>query len=139
MRISDWSSDVCSSDLFLDHWRQPDARRGLGLRAVFAGALLAFAQHAGRPVRGRLGLGPGLAGQAVAAGAARDRRGIGGAAPVEQVVARARHVADHLDRTLTGAARVAAADPWHAVVRSEEHTSELQSLMRHSYSVFCLK
>src|SRR3546814_2805683 len=24
-------------------------------------------------------------------------------------------------------------------VRSEEHTSELQSLMRHSYSVFCLK
>src|SRR3546814_8912506 len=25
------------------------------------------------------------------------------------------------------------------VVRSEEHTSELQSLMRHSYAVFCLK
>src|SRR3546814_3881076 len=25
------------------------------------------------------------------------------------------------------------------VVRSEEHTSELQSLMRNSYSVFCLK
>src|SRR3546814_10197845 len=24
-------------------------------------------------------------------------------------------------------------------IRSEEHTSELQSLMRHSYSVFCLK
>src|SRR3546814_3856989 len=27
-------------------------------------------------------------------------------------------------------------DPWH---RSEEHTSELQSLMRISYAVFCLK
>src|SRR3546814_3783844 len=26
-----------------------------------------------------------------------------------------------------------------AVVRSEEHTSELQSLMRNSYAVFCLK
>src|SRR3546814_6475943 len=26
-----------------------------------------------------------------------------------------------------------------AVMRSEEHTSELQSLMRHSYAVFCLK
>src|SRR3546814_2853505 len=26
-----------------------------------------------------------------------------------------------------------------AVVRSEEHTSELQSLMRTSYAVFCLK
>src|SRR3546814_6907505 len=25
------------------------------------------------------------------------------------------------------------------VARSEEHTSELQSLMRHSYAVFCLK
>src|SRR3546814_6036976 len=27
----------------------------------------------------------------------------------------------------------------HAVIRSEEHTSELQSLMRISYAVFCLK
>src|SRR3546814_4986338 len=27
----------------------------------------------------------------------------------------------------------------HASVRSEEHTSELQSLMRISYAVFCLK
>src|SRR3546814_7864426 len=27
----------------------------------------------------------------------------------------------------------------HAQVRSEEHTSELQSLMRISYAVFCLK
>src|SRR3546814_4261340 len=34
-------------------------------------------------------------------------------------------------------ARVAAADHRHAL-RSEEHTSELQSLMRISYAVFCL-
>src|SRR3546814_1228896 len=27
---------------------------------------------------------------------------------------------------------------WRAVIRSEEHTSELQSLMRISYAVFCL-
>src|SRR3546814_8500108 len=27
----------------------------------------------------------------------------------------------------------------HGIVRSEEHTSELQSLMRISYAVFCLK
>src|SRR3546814_335741 len=27
----------------------------------------------------------------------------------------------------------------HSVIRSEEHTSELQSLMRISYAVFCLK
>src|SRR3546814_1839662 len=31
------------------------------------------------------------------------------------------------------------ATPWMAVGRSEEHTSELQSLMRISYAVFCLK
>src|SRR3546814_4421340 len=30
-------------------------------------------------------------------------------------------------------------DLWNAVERSEEHTSELQSLMRISYAVFCLK
>src|SRR3546814_1544865 len=30
-------------------------------------------------------------------------------------------------------------DPDIAAVRSEEHTSELQSLMRISYAVFCLK
>src|SRR3546814_10694952 len=30
-------------------------------------------------------------------------------------------------------------DPAFALVRSEEHTSELQSLMRISYAVFCLK
>src|SRR3546814_9442348 len=28
---------------------------------------------------------------------------------------------------------------WHRFQRSEEHTSELQSLMRISYAVFCLK
>src|SRR3546814_5896724 len=31
------------------------------------------------------------------------------------------------------------AEAVHAEVRSEEHTSELQSLMRTSYAVFCLK
>src|SRR3546814_2612599 len=32
-----------------------------------------------------------------------------------------------------------ARDWWTALGRSEEHTSELQSLMRNSYAVFCLK
>src|SRR3546814_126040 len=41
---------------------------------------------------------------------------------------------------LMGAAVNAAPELWGAVVaRSEEHTSELQSLMRISYAVFCLK
>src|SRR3546814_2943338 len=30
-------------------------------------------------------------------------------------------------------------DGWDGILRSEEHTSELQSLMRISYAVFCLK
>src|SRR3546814_7936788 len=34
---------------------------------------------------------------------------------------------------------VAHQQPRHAYGRSEEHTSELQSLMRNSYAVFCLK
>src|SRR3546814_5152806 len=34
---------------------------------------------------------------------------------------------------------VAIMDWWSRKVRSEEHTSELQSLMRISYAVFCLK
>src|SRR3546814_2171882 len=30
-------------------------------------------------------------------------------------------------------------EKWPKIIRSEEHTSELQSLMRNSYAVFCLK
>src|SRR3546814_10094339 len=51
---------------------------------------------------------------------------------------RARRDADHvLDRVPLAVAVVQ--DGPHAVQRSEEHTSELQSLMRISYAVFCLK
>src|SRR3546814_10514010 len=44
-------------------------------------------------------------------------------------------------RTLSYAWNTAHDDPAYALdsVRSEEHTSELQSLMRISYAVFCLK
>src|SRR3546814_1792349 len=35
--------------------------------------------------------------------------------------------------------RRAASCQWSTTMRSEEHTSELQSLMRISYAVFCLK
>src|SRR3546814_1376123 len=40
---------------------------------------------------------------------------------------------------LEGAAQSPDADGDMALARSEEHTSELQSLMRTSYAVFCLK
>src|SRR3546814_3094724 len=51
---------------------------------------------------------------------------------------------DHVERRLAEFADMEAAAPLHRQarrlhVRSEEHTSELQSLMRISYAVFCLK
>src|SRR3546814_3669059 len=46
--------------------------------------------------------------------------------------ARSEHRARHLSRAR-------GADVRGAALRSEEHTSELQSLMRISYAVFCLK
>src|SRR3546814_6615360 len=48
--------------------------------------------------------------------------------------------ARHLDRVHTESARWFAVDTEVVEIdRSEEHTSELQSLMRISYAVFCLK
>src|SRR3546814_6748828 len=42
-------------------------------------------------------------------------------------------------QALTAASHTVAADRIPHSIRSEEHTSELQSLMRISYAVFCLK
>src|SRR3546814_9737052 len=82
MRISDWSSDVCSSDLVMadDGHRARRAVQRIADAAADAG-------HA--VIRGHPHFGRGLARAEIA--------------------------------------------------RSEEHTSELQSLMRISYAVFCLK
>src|SRR3546814_10816944 len=55
-----------------------------------------------------------------------------GAAAVEGALA------DRLD-TAMGSTRTDGQVTLEAVYRSEEHTSELQSLMRISYAVFCLK
>src|SRR3546814_2292117 len=94
MRISDWSSDVCSSDL-----RLPEKLLGLtNLRLKLlergkwqAGEVFRFVDQRRRLVLERLDL-----------------------------------IVDLLERA--GRRQ-----------RSEEHTSELQSLMRISYAVFCLK
>src|SRR3546814_1650054 len=104
MRISDWSSDVCSSDLFakgavLLQYGGAHRHHTVAVYDVHASVPLCrreFAQFS----------------KAIAQGALRNAqlpRGAG-AMPV--------HLIQH---------------------RSEEHTSELQSLMRISYAVFCLK
>src|SRR3546814_7571074 len=71
-----------------------------------------------------------LGGQPVLAQPVRPRQPFD-AVLAHQHIGRAAVAADHADRTgkrLEAPAR-----------RSEEHTSELQSLMRNSYAVFCLK
>src|SRR3546814_1676052 len=112
MRISDWSSDVCSSDLA---HTQPLAGETVEGESLLLEQLLCLPVHGDGEV-----LPPVLAEvQVGAAAAAAD----GDDAPLDQLEA-----AEPL------AGRLGAA---HG--RSEEHTSELQSLMRISYAVFCLK
>src|SRR3546814_9897960 len=111
MRISDWSSDVCSSDL----WPSSPA--------------LSASQHHLHPIR----------------------RGIehGGLTPLDRSSNPRTSAMSRLLSRLSisliavvaacGTTVPAHAQSWAESWRSEEHTSELQSLMRISYAVFCLK
>src|SRR3546814_6294614 len=107
MRISDWSSDVCSSDLI----DQPD-------QLDVPGGLVRRDRH--RHVVG-------------------DHHDLGFQVDAVTLV-------DHLD-AVARAVEAGAGGLVHQRIgvetlrhlRSEEHTSELQSLMRISYAVFCLK
>src|SRR3546814_1898798 len=142
MRISDWSSDVCSSDLLA-----PDQReRHADLRIIaFAFQIIA---GDGNPrgveaeARERAGLGKGqYVGAAVAPNAKHDA-GFGAArlpVPIMRVDQRpvGRPFGLHDDRRAAVGPALRKQPP--AQRRSEEHTSELQSLMRISYAVFCLK
>src|SRR3546814_1683298 len=107
MRISDWSSDVCSSDL------------RAGAPAALSRGDRQLRNGAADQLRPLPPTGAGLAGQC--------------ADPVEGPAARARGAGSDRAAGRSDPARAAAAH------RSEEHTSELQSLMRISYAVFCLK
>src|SRR3546814_2171419 len=112
MRISDWSSDVCSSDL-------PDG-----------GCACIFKRHPGRACSGTVApqcqYSPERQGSAAVA-----RREPYISHPVQTL---ARTQGSRLDQDRD---RPTLADD-RAARRSEEHTSELQSLMRISYAVFCL-
>src|SRR3546814_5798262 len=91
MRISDWSSDVCSSDLPV----LPESER-LAAAEAFIAALGIFTVY-------------------------------GSASPYYHIAEDRIHMPDF-----------SAFHDAHGF-RSEEHTSELQSLMPISYAVFCLK
>src|SRR3546814_9384251 len=105
MRISDWSSDVCSSDLQTDlAFRAKIARRHVEDTALEEDIVIV------RVVRFETERGLVLA-----------------QCDLKRLVTDILHI---------GVLQI------HAVagkIRSEEHTSELQSLMRISYAVFCLK
>src|SRR3546814_1316222 len=118
MRISDWSSDVCSSDLI----------------PVTIGASVESDQFGNEARIGRLGFrSGGFEMQPLSLPQAMEHSVDASwglvrmmATGVAQIV-----VGDRSIRELGGPLRIAQ--------RSEEHTSELQSLMRISYAVFCLK
>src|SRR3546814_9196272 len=125
MRISDWSSDVCASDL---------------LRVAFDSTQIVSELHTAR--LGQLAL-------------ASHRRVL--TSGMEQTL---RTFEEHFETSwwqtlnvfswmLTSRSRMTCLSDTNQTmltrlksssqVRSEEHTSELQSLMRISYAVFCLK
>src|SRR3546814_3476572 len=129
MRISDWSSDVCSSDL----------RGPAPLRRVAVGVRAAIPERDGearrrphrRPVAGDLDRT-----EVDLAQPALDRRHHHRDLRLPAPALRTRGPAALPGPRLSagGADRQPDGRP-----RSEEHTSELQSLMRISYAVFCLK
>src|SRR3546814_8552408 len=103
MRISDWSSDVCSSDLpHLDAVRERAAGEGAEVVPVSAAIEEEFSQLDDA-----------------------DRDEFLASIGLEE---------PGLNRVIRAAYKLLGLQ-----TRSEEHTSELQSLMRPSYAVFCLQ
>src|SRR3546814_7136415 len=122
MRISDWSSDVCSSDLRDGVWANRTIRKLSQIRGQVDRVLVGFPIQR-RCCRSRLFGEVGRLLMRVDCAAERL---------VNMLTHTLRHVA-------LAALDVIADGPLARTHRSEEHTSELQSLMRTSYAVFCLK
>src|SRR3546814_7782827 len=129
MRISDWSSDVCSSDLAVrQDWRASQQRsREPGGREFPSPQAIAHILDDLKGVLFPMRLGP------------LDLR-------QESENFYVGHTLDSALHALLGQARLEMRYQLrheqhneNHIERSEEHTSELQSLMRISYAVFCLK
>src|SRR3546814_3397936 len=125
MRISDWSSDVCSSDLGIKHIDLLAEPFDIVIRIGHQPDSAVVSRQMGNV---KLGL--------YAAPSYLVRKGEP-AAPAEL----ARHECLRTSASKDGAVWElwAGSKVEKVTVRSEEHTSELQSLMRISYAVFCLK
>src|SRR3546814_2367266 len=131
MRISDWSSDVCSSDLSqivrrFNGWAQ---YHGVSLE----GAPIFLADRL-PPLHDRLTAAEVIETiKRIADELFFNSGGIDPSLIVVDTVARALAGAD--ENSASDVGRLVDAFDW----RSEAHTSELQSLMRSSYAVICLK
>src|SRR3546814_5086169 len=108
MRISDWSSDVCSSDLDLKLWDFADPKAGWPMLYNYR----------------------------------REREGEFTAAQVQAAMEQM-HKSAPMKQKKTDEVALNKYMPLRRIgpnkARSEEQTSELQSIMRSSYPVFCLK
>src|SRR3546814_2897048 len=150
MRISDWSSDVCSSDLaraghsaangcasFRHRWGYQGKARNLGIERFAAGPKhMIAALHRSR--RGR----QGAARHIIISAAGFDHRLLAHHAFTFDTMLRAAAISNgpatgqqlHRFRSTIFDANMICPEPASSVRRSEEHTSELQSLMRISYA-----
>src|SRR3546814_3087395 len=118
MRISDWGADVCSADRAARvHARGPPLRRALALALADLGRLRRH-RHIGEHADPQLADALHVTRDGAPRGLDLTRRQAAGSEGLQAIGAKVQ----------LGAA-----------LRSEEHTSELQSLMRISYAVFCLK
>src|SRR3546814_3396337 len=162
MRISDWSSDVCSSDLShvgFDRGRVAERDIGAGVTVIAPAAT-------GIVARTRAGVVVEILKQpAVGAERAVHREAQGDSrftrctsTTDDQADQDERHVPEHgtqssriarpklvtrgstrYDSAVRSPAMIITSAGMPGYRRSEEHTSELQSLMRISYAVFCMK
>src|SRR3546814_4515505 len=135
MRISDWSSDVCSSDL--------------GRVRPTSGRVLFHGEAIQNELEHRI-VGKGICRKFQTPGVLIGLSVIDNLAPSDWIMPLlVRLASDSFSvsprRTPLWSEKlvlppVMSSSPWARMPpRSEEHTSELQSLMRISYAVFCLK
>src|SRR3546814_3089166 len=131
MRISDWSSDVCSSDL-QEALQVPHHVVGGETATVVPGYIPAQIELPAPQVRRHRPVRQQVRARDVVVSGARQRL-----ADLVDDVRRLqpRHGMGIVELMHAGA-KGQAPSP---ADRSEEHTSELKSLMRISYAVFCLK
>src|SRR3546814_5017128 len=120
MRISDWSSDVCSSDLDAPYRMTPEDVLALKVRNA-SGEMVPFSSFT----------------QVEWTSGPQQLQRYNGypAMTISGMAAPGRSTGEAMDEM----ERLATALPEGFAYRSEEHTSELQSLMRISYAVFCFK